>query len=931
MIFQEEDYLAHYGILRKSGRYPWGSGKTPNERNRTFLDTVESMRKSGMSEAEIARSFSTKENPFTTSDLRALKSIALNQQKRDNIATAQKLAATGMSNVAIGKEMGINESSVRNLLAPGVAERADILKSTADMLKRQVGEKDYIDIGTSVENQLGISQTKLKTAVAMLKEEGYKVHYLKVPQVGTGEMTTYKILSKPDVPWSEVNNAAKQGNIRQIQEWSDDGGRSFTTIQPPLHIDSKRVGINYKEDGGDQADGVIYVRPGVPDVSLGKARYAQVRIAVDGTHYLKGMAMYKDDLPEGHDLVFNTNKSRSADKHDAMKPLKTDKDGNVDPADPFGAQISRQIPKFDIHGNEIKNSVSSVMNIVNEEGKWDEWSRTLSTQFLSKQSPTLAREQLDMTYERKKNELAQIKALTNPAIKRRLLESYADDADSSAVKMKAQALPRQRTQVILPVKSLKDNEVYAPNFKNGERVVLIRHPHGGTFEIPELVVNNNNREAQRSIGTKEERAKDAIGINHKVASRLSGADFDGDTVLVIPNNAGRVKTDRALEGLKNFDPQSSYKPYDGMKTIDGGTYHAATKSVDYGGRAPKGQTKQTEMGKISNLITDMTIKRASTAELAAAVRHSMVVIDAEKHHLDYKKSAADNGIPALVKKYQARDDGRSGGGASTLISRAKREVVVPQRKGRPASEGGPIDKATGKRVFVPTGESFVSKKTGQTVVRTEKVKQLLELDSAHQLSSGTLIEKIYADHSDRLRALANEARKEYVNIKSTPYSPSAKQAYAPQVASLNAKLNRALQNSPRERQAQLVANARINAIKAANPGMDAADLKKVKSKALIDARARTGADKERVEITADEWKAIQAGAISNHNLERILAHANLDQVKELATPRVNPVMTKVMESRAKSMLNSGYTQADVAAQLGIPLSTLKSSIARGGS
>ena len=52
------------------------------------------------------------------------------------------------------------------------------------------------------------------------------------------------------------------------------------------------------------------------------------------------------------------------------------------------------------------------------------------------------------------------------------------------------------------------------------------------------------------------------------------------------------------------------------------------------------------MGKISNLITDMTLLGASEDKLARAVRHSMVVIDDEKHHLDYKQSEKDNNIAA---------------------------------------------------------------------------------------------------------------------------------------------------------------------------------------------------------------------------------------------------------------------------------------------
>ena len=925
MILDEGNYLLHYGVLHKSGRYPWGSGETQAKRNKMFLDVVSDMRKQGMSDAQIAASFHTKENPFTSADLRALRSIALNQQKQDDIVTAQKLKAAGMSNVAIGTEMGKNESVIRSLLNPEANERADILKTTANMLRSQIAEKEFLDVGVGVENQLGISQTKLKTAVAMLKEEGYKMHYLKVPQVGTGEMTTFKVLSKPGVDYKTVSQAAKEGNIRLIEEHSFDGGRSFTGgIQPPIHIDSKRIGVNWAEDGGANSDGVIYVRPGIEDISLGHNQYAQVRIAVDGSHYLKGMAVYKDDLPAGVDLQFNTNKSRSLDKHDAMKPLKRDEEGNVDAKYPFGSQISRQIPKYDAHGLEIKNSVSSAMNIVNEDANWETWSRTLSTQFLSKQSPNLAREQLDMKYEQKKNELNEIMSLTSPAVRKRLLESYSDDAESLAVRMKAHALPRQRTQVILPVNSLKETEIYAPNFENGERVVLVRHPHGGTFEIPELTVNNRNIEGQKLLG---KQSRTAVGISHKVAAHLSGADFDGDTVLVIPNNAGRVKTSRPLEGLKGFDPQRDYKPYDGMRTIDGGVWDEKTKSVDYQGRKPKGLPMQHQMGKISNLITDMTIRQASHDELAQAVRHSMVVIDSEKHHLDYKKSAQDNNIAALTKKYQPRADGKGGGGASTLISRAKQDVLIPKRKGRPVKEGGPIDKATGKRYYVDTNESFVSK-TGETIVPRESVKKLLEVDSAHEMSSGTLIEKIYADHSDRMRSLADEARKELVNTKALPYSPSAKVAYAPQVKSLNAKLNVALQNSPRERQAQLVARSIIAQKQDSNPGMDKATLKKIKSQALIEARARTGADKDQVVFTPDEWKAIQAGAVSNHNLDQMLAHANLDEVKKLATPRVNPVMTSNMHARAVSMLASGFTQAEVAAQLGVPVSTLQSNVSK---
>jgi DNA-binding CsgD family transcriptional regulator len=879
VIIDEEAYLEHYGILRKSGRYPWGSGGTQSARNQTFLSTIEKLKNDGLSETEIARGYG-----ITTTQLRAARSIARNQQKQEQIGQAQRLKDKGYSNVAIGRRMGINESSVRALLAPGEKDKIDVLQTTANMLKGQVEKKDYIDIGVGVENHLGISQTKLKTAVAMLEEEGYKIRYVKVQQLGTGEKTTIKVLSKEDSPFP------KAAQIKQITDFSEDGGRTFFGLQPPISISSKRIHVRYAEEGGTDADGVIFVRPGTKDLSLGQSHYAQVRIAVDGTHYLKGMAMYKDDLPDGVDIVFNTNKSNTGRKLDAMKEMKDD------PDNPFGA-IVRQRIEVDAHG---KQHVTSAMNIVNEEGDWGGWSKSLSSQMLSKQDPKLARSQLNMTYERRANELDEIMRLTNPVVKKKLLETYADATDSAAVHLKAAALPRQASHVILPVKSMNPKEIFAPNYRNGESVVLVRYPHGGTFEIPRLTVNNKHVEARKLIGAG---AKDAVGIHPKVAERLSGADFDGDTVLVIPNNKGLVKTSPPLEGLKGFDPQS-YKIPEGS-----GIPHI------------KPARKQQEMGNVTNLIADMTIHGASSNELARAVRHSMVVIDSEKHGLDWKRSAADNGIAQLKAKYQ----GGPRAGASTLITKAGSEIRVPERKPRSAAKGGPIDTATGRRVYEPTGASYVNR-AGKTVLKTTKSQKLAEVDDAFKLSSGTPMETVYAEHANKLKALANTARKESVAIRPIKYSPSAKQTYASQVASLDAKLNVALKNRPLERQAQVLANTVVSLKRQANPEMDVADLSKVKAQALNEARTRTGAKKQQIVITQEEWHAIQAGAISTNKLTQIINNSDLDTIKKLATPRAEPMMTSSKLLRAQSMKSSGYTQAEIADALGVSLSTLKASI-----
>lgn len=897
MIRSEEDHLAHYGILRRSGRYPWGSGGTENTRNKRFLDTVNDLKNKGMSDSEVARGFGV-----TTTQLRAARSIALAQQKQEKILTAQRLKEKGWSNVAIGQRMGLNESSVRALLAPGEKDKADALQTTANMLKSQVAKKKYVDIGGGVENQLGITQTRLNTAVAVLKEEGYSVHSIKVQQLGTGNYTTLKVLAPPNTSLSEVQR--NRGDIKQITDYSVDHGRSFLGVQTPLSVSSRRIAINYAEDGGTKADGVIYVRPGVKDLSIGQARYAQVRIAVDGTHYLKGMAVYKDDLPAGVDLVFNTNKPRSGNKKDVMKEMSTD------PDNPFGS-IVRQI-----HGPDGK--LSSAMNIVGakegagEEGSWDTWSRNLPSQMLSKQDPSLARQQLDLTHERRQRDFEEISSLTNPTVRKELLLRFADQTDSAAVHLQAANLPRQSTKVLLPVNSLKEHEVYAPSMRDGERVALVRFPHGGTFEIPELTVNNRNPEARRLLGTS---AKDAIGIHHKVAQRLSGADFDGDTVLLIPNNKGLVKHSPALKDLKDFDPMVYKIPEgSGIPNISPAR-------------------KQQEMGNVSNLITDMTIRGADHSELARAVKHSMVVIDSEKHGLDWRQSEKDHGIAALKEEYQ----GGKRRGASTLISRAGAETRVPERRARPAKRGGPIDPKTGQKVFEPTGRVRPERKTkidpatgkkvyvdtGRTVPVTIKSTKLAEAPNAFSLSSGTRMEAIYAEHSNRLKAMANAARKEAVATKNTPYSPSAKKVYANEVSSLNAKLNLALKNAPLERQAQLLANTVVAQKRQANPGMEPDEVKKIKQQALNEARTRTGAKKTHIEVTQSEWDAIQAGAISTHKLTKIINNSDVDSIRRLAMPKHAPKMTSTMKRRATSMLNSGYTQAEVADQLGIGLTTLK--------
>ncbi|QJD49658.1 RNA-dependent RNA polymerase [Gordonia phage Secretariat] len=881
MIIDEESYLAHYGILRRSGRYPWGSGGNTEQNHRSFLGMVNAMKAEGLTETQIAKGMD-----ISLKDLRALQSIASNELRAANVSQAERLRAKGMSYQAIADQMGLpGESSVRSLLQPGATDRANQLKATTEMLKEHIADGGYLDVGAGVEQYVGMSRTQFDTALTALRNEGYVIQNVQVEQVGgSGQKTNVIVLAKEGTTYKDV--VTNMQDIKSVAvKLTDDGPVS---VRPPEMLSMDRLKINYAEDGGTASDGMMSIRPGVADLDMGGSHYAQVRIAVDGTHYIKGMAVLDSNMPPGVDVVFNTNKSNTGNPKDALKPLKTLPDGSIDMENPFGATIK-------------PGGQRGKLNIVNEAGDWTEWSNSTASQMLSKQKHTLAKEQLDKVATSKRAELDEILSLTNPAVKTKLLQSYADDVDAAAVHLKGAAMKDQATKVILPVNSLKDTEIYAPTYKNGDRVALVRYPHGGTFEIPELTVNNKHPDAKRLLGN----AVDAVGINSKVAERLSGADFDGDSVVVIPNNHGKIKSTPALEGLKGFDPKTSYPAYEGMKPMTS-------------------RQTQLEMGNVSNLITDMTIKGANTSEIARAVRHSMVVIDAEKHKLNYKQSAINNGIPQLKAKYQ----GGETKGASTLVSRSTSELKVPHRQ-----MGYKIDPDTGEKIYKETGKGYTKRTTKKDGTVTEKWVPSLtsttkgaEAKDAHSLSSGTKIEKIYGDHANKLKAMGNEARKAMVSTKPIPYSPSAKKVYSREVDSLNAKLNVALKNAPRERQAQVIANAVVKQKRDANPDMQKDELKKVSAKALQTARVRTGANKDRVVITPKEWEAIQSGAVSNNKLTQILNHSDIQEVKKLATPRENKVMTTAKQQRARNLLASGRTPSEVAAILGVPVSTLTSSM-----
>lgn len=878
-----EEILMHYGMPRRSGRYPWGSGENPYQHSGDFLSRIDELKEEGLTEKQIAEAFG-----LTTTQFRVQKALAKDERRSIQVATAKGLREKGYSLNEIAKEMGFkNDSSVRSLLNENSEARMNQAKQTAEFLKKQVDEKGMIDVGTGVERELNISKEKLNQAIYMLELEGYSVYGGGVPQVtNAGRQTNLKVLCPPGTEHKDIYEFDKIHSVREYV--SHDDGDTFDRFVYPKSMDSSRLKICYAEDGGLQKDGLVEIRRGVDDLSLGNSHYAQVRILVDDKKYIKGMAVYSDDMPDGVDVVFNTNKKKGTPMNDVLKNI------SDDPDNPFGSLIKAGGQSY--YTDKNGNRQLSLINKRAEESDWNDWKDKLPSQFLSKQNISLVKKQLNLAAADKMEEFDEICSLTNPTIKKHLLKAFADDCDSAAVHLQAAALPRQKYHVIIPVTSMKDTEVYAPKYKNGEKVALIRYPHGGTFEIPILTVNNKQKDAKGMLGN----AADAIGINSKVAERLSGADFDGDTVMVIPTNQKvKITSTPPLKGLEGFDPKMAYPEREGMKYM---------------------KNTQTEMGKISNLITDMTLKGATQDELARAVRHSMVVIDAEKHKLDYKQSEIDNGIASLKKKYQGRidEDGRYHEGAATLISRAKAETSVTKRKGSPI-----IDPDTGEQSWKIVDDPFyVDKKTGKIKQRTQASTQMAEVKDARALSSGHPVEEIYADYANQMKSLANQARKTMVNSGKIAYSASAKATYQKEVDSLDAKLNVALKNAPRERQAQVIANAVVKAKRQDNPGMTKAELKKASQQALTAARNQVGAKRTPIEITDKEWEAIQAGAISESRLTRIINHTDIDKLRQLATPRATTTLTAAKQNKITSMNASGYTIAEIADALGVSTSTV---------
>ena len=928
--------LAHYGVKRRSGRYPWGSGEDPYQHGRDFLGRVEELKKQGWTETpeNIKEAFG-----LTTSKYRIEKALATDERRMYNVARAKSLKDKGYNDSQIGREMGVNESTVRGWFKAEAESRMLKARNTAEFLRKRSEEVSadggMLDVGAGVERELGVSREKMKEALYILEREGWTVRSGRFEQAtNPGKFTTQTVLCPPGTEYKEIYDLAR---VHSVKEYiSQDGGTTFgKKFTYPESLDSKRVMIRYSEEGGLERDGTIELRRNVPDLSLGDSRYAQVRILVDGTHYMKGMAIYSDDMPDGVDVIFNTNKKQGMPMTDVLKPIKKD------PDNPFGSAIKDADqggqywydPKT---GERVSaGTPGAKLGLINkraDQGDWSDWKDKLPSQFLGKQSLAMAKKQLGIASADKQAEFNDIMEITNPTIKKHLLQDFADSCDSAAVHLQAAALPGQKYHVIVPINTLKDTEVYAPGYEAGTKLALVRYPHGGTFEIPILTVTHKNKNAESVIGKD---SMDAVCVSKAVADRLSGADFDGDTVMCIPTHNGKVKVTSTpeLEGLKGFD--SKDYQYDEVRIGPDGNKHYYRAGREFAVMNKAFQQKQ--MGVCSNLITDMTLAGAKPEELARAVRHSMVIIDAEKHKLDYKQSAIDNNIAALHKEYQ----GKTSGGASTILSQAKGQKTVNKRQGNarvnlPGKEWYDPSRPEGALVWFDADDlhytvTKTNKRTGETTTATKTRHQqstkMAEVDDAHELVSEKRhpMELVYADYANTMKALANQARVEIANTGKIAYNKNAAQLYAEEVKSLKDKVNNAEMNSPREREAQRRARVTIAEKTSADSEMSKSDIKKASQQALSRYRQEVGvvSRKDRsIHITEPEWEAIQAGAISENQLNTILKNTDVDNLRERATPRTTVNLSQAKINKINSMRASDYTLAEIAAALGVSTSTV---------
>lgn len=911
---------------------PWFEGFE----TKTLRDYV-SVLKGQYSEKELADGFG-----LTIEEFRQENSKCFNDYRLNLYDKALAMKQEGLSTLEIARRLGVPEPTLRYQLKHGINKKAGSTKNIAEILMEVCDRKTIIDVGEGAE--LGslfehCARTKFKTAISICVDNGYGNYVLKCPQMGSemGNTTKIEVLCVPGISFQEAKK--RLADIKPIDDLEIPLNISNAGIPPITWIDSSRIYVRYADSpiSGKDLDGLIQIRPGLRDLNLGKCRYAQVRIAVDGTHYMKGICVYSLDVPPGYDVIYNSNKKRGSPKDKVFKPFNKIKGTDlIDWDNPFSATIKiesklRYVPRY--YKDEFGHSHVSPINVIYEAGDWAAWRRNVSAQFLSKQQIPTVKKQLLLTIAARHVDLEILLSLTNPAVKQKLLYDFAEKCDRDAVELKAAPYPGQQYYCLVPFPDLAPDRIYAPNYPDGTIVILIRYPHAGPFEIPTLIVDNSLPRAKWVL----ENAPDAVGIHPSVAGILSGADFDGDFVVLIPvGNGVSIKTMPPLEDLKGYEPKELYAtvkdPVTGV-CINPKTGNKVKIMTD--------KQTQTEMGLITNLIADMEIMGAPIEHIVMAVRHSMGVIDAHKHELDYVQSYIDNGIAELKTYYQ----GGPKAGAATLITRAgSRQEVTYKKRARHD------DPETGEKIFKEKKRTFVGRDGKVREIKKQSTKMYEKEDAFELLSDGQYaIEIVYGNFANEMKRLANFARKEAMRCPKLVANPSAKKAFAKQLESLNAKLDVAVSNQPRERMAQLYTFCRflekINENKFyisqlldeidkdesiperkkkklkrecyKDNSLDKEEKDKIIQQYLIAARMRFDAHANLICYTPEEWLAVNSGAVSQTLFERLYRYSNKDELKKLAMPNEEEVPSDYKVEYILRLNAEGFPTFEIADRVGL--------------
>ena len=787
-----EEFIAHEGKAhdenppgRGSGRYPFGSGNRPHQHDWDLLSRIDKIKATnpGISNADIAKQLGfyktdrygheefdeNGEHKGDPGHLKIARSMAINNKDRDEYEEIcwydnhlDPDTGKHYTNAKIATLMNLpNESTVRDKRTRGRNGNSEKFIKISEELKKECDAKGIIDVTKDVSNFLGCSEDNLNKALVTLQDQGYELKKLNYKNITNpmyevnvtalckpGE-DTHLLFKQPErvMVLTSVEESIKQRRDGEVDHDNDVESAALRRgIGPTPQVSLDRIKIRYGDDPDDPGvirDGLIELRAvrdqngklvaACPDLSLGNARYGQVRIAVEGDRYIKGMAVYNEDLPEGCDIRVNSNKSMAKGIDGALKQLERNKDGSI-AKNMFGSAVIQTVQR-DQNGNPIigpdGKQLASAINFVGSynpanpmedahvEGRWAKWSKNLPAQFATDLPLAVTRKQLQLQSKIHDEQLQEIMSVNNPSVKRKLLIDYADQMDAAACDLKAAPIGGQKTRVLLPVPSLGDNECYCPGLEDGTSVAVARFPHQGKWETAILRVNNQNAEAKKMIGD----GADAIGLNHNVHGILSGADSDGDTGIVIPMTRKNWKTG---EFDKVIDIENMPSLVGRVKTDDSGGFKMVRisdfdTSAEYGIDNPrfkdmvnsKGEptyryfkteeAKGKEMGIVSNLLQDMRNKGCENAdELFRADCYSMVVIDAKKHKLNYEQAYKDFGIAELKKKYQTHLDAETGKlkeqGASTLVTLASSPSLQPLRaQWKPSNTS--IDPETGKKIF----------------------------------------------------------------------------------------------------------------------------------------------------------------------------------------------------------------------------------------